>query len=534
MKKVLRSKYIYTAKNEKLIDGYVIIEGNKIVKVIEKENIQLISNNNIEIFDFTNEFIMPGFHDFHVHLIIGAMMEHDGILRYANTEEEAAEMLWAKNKNKLNGEWILGGAWDHFRWPNAKLPVKSTLDKFFPNNPVLLLNKECHGAWANSKTFELFKITKTTKDPENGGFERLGNGEPAGYIHEQAMIPMFQNIIGEMSNDTLSKFTKSFMEKANKLGITSVSDLPIYGIIRENTYDILQKNGELTVRINFSKSMMENIGHLQYCKNNYYKDSLRFIGTKDFIDGTPMGHSGYMIESYADRNNYRSQPMIAPNVLNDKVCILDENEIKVRLHACGDAAVRMGLDAFQEAVEKNGKKQLRHCIEHIESIALKDIARFGELDVVASVQPEHLPKYDFYHHPFHTIIGQERMKYSWPFKTLKDNGANLAFGTDYPVSELSPFMGIYRAVNRKTNEDEPENGFNEWEKLSMHDTLQAYTLGSAYAANMEHKLGTLEEGKLADIVVLNVNLFECANDREKIFSTEVLMTIVDGNVVYEK
>ena len=230
--------------------------------------------------------------------------------------------------------------------------------------------------------------------------------------------------------------------------------------------------------------------------------------------------------------DFRSKPMIEPEVLKTRVALMAANNIKVRLHACGDAAVRLGLDAFAYAKETCKDKDLRHCIEHIESISPDDIGRFGQLNVIPSVQPDHLPKYDFDHHPFHRMIGEKRMRYSWPFRSLAEQGAVLAFGTDYPVTELNPLRGIYRAVTRLTDAGEPKDGFSPDERLSVHQSLKAYTAGSAYAAGRETETGILYPGMLADLTVLAGNPFDCALDREKMFNMKVLMTVVGGETVY--
>ena len=156
------------------------------------------------------------------------------------------------------------------------------------------------------------------------------------------------------------------------------------------------------------------------------------------------------------------------------------------------------------------------------------------MDVIASVQPDHLPKYNFSDHPFHTMIGEERMKYSWPFRSIKNKGGRLAFGTDYPVTELNPLRGIFRSVSRLTDDNEPKGGFSPEEKLSVHESLRAYTYGSAYAANFDKRIGSIEKGKLADIAVFENNIFQMAYDREQMFNMKTLMTILGGKIVYKK
>ncbi len=532
-KKAFRCKNIYTALSPELIDGYVITADEKILFVGNVEDAGAYIDDATEIFDFADRFLMPGFHDFHVHLMSGALMEKDGVLRYADTEEEAVQILWEKNKDRDDKGWILGGAWDNFRWPDSQLPAKESLDRYFKDVPVFLLNKECHGAWANSEAFRRLGITKETPDPQHGYFARTEDGEPGGYVHEAAAIPMLVSIFQEMSTETMAGYAKSFAETANAYGITSVSDLPLYGIRTEKAYKLLEDRGDLTVRINFALGLMTEMADIVNVRKEYASDLLRFIGVKDFLDGTPMGHSGYMLEPYTDMPQFCSEPMIEPETLKAKAAEMAEQNIKVRLHACGDGAVRLGLDAFEYAREKAGEKDLRHCIEHIEATTPEDIARFGPLGVISSIQADHLPKYNFAQHPFHTMIGEERMQYSWPFKSLLDGGSVLAMGTDFPVTELNPLRGIFRAVTRLTDQMEPEGGFNPDEKLTIHESLQAYTRGAAYAADMDDKLGTLEPGKLADFAVFEKNIFACAADRETMFNMKVLMTVMNGDIVYE-
>ena len=247
-----------------------------------------------------------------------------------------------------------------------------------------------------------------------------------------------------------------------------MGDLPLYGVRAEPAYRILEDKGKLSVRINFAIDFKEEIDEILRTKEAYSSEMLRCIGVKDFLDGTPMGHTGFMLEDYTDMPGFRSEPMIDPEHLKERVAQMAANDIKVRLHACGDGAVRLGLDAFEYARSMHGDRDLRHCIEHIEAISPDDIKRFGQLGVIASVQPDHLPKYSFYEHPFHTMIGEERMRYSWPFRSIADTGGRLAFGTDYPVTELNPLRGIFRAVTRLTDELQPEGGFSPDEKLTVH------------------------------------------------------------------
>lgn len=527
---VMKSTNIYTGLSGVPLDGYVIMEDNHIKNVVPVNSSQVTKDD--EIIDYGDCTIMPAFHDAHLHLIVGAICEKGGFLRSANTEEEAAKLLYDLNKDKPREKWLLGGAWDHFKWPDEKLPGKKTLDKYFPDQMVFLLNKECHGAWVNSKTLEYFNITADTPNPEFGEIFKDENGEPTGYLHEFVYTDLLKKILAEMSDDDMAGYVKAFSQKAHSLGITSVSDMQIDEICPYQVYRKMNEKGELNVRVHYAAPFTYDTKKLLEMQAEDQYERLRFSGTKDFVDGTPMGYTGLMIDSYSDREDFFGESAIDLNFLREKIIELDANNIRVRLHACGDGAVRVALDCFEEAQKVNGYKGNRHTIEHIEACSPDDIPRFAELNVIPSVQPDHLPKYEFPKHPFHKMLGEERMRFSWPFNSLQNMGATLALGTDYSVSELTPFRGIFRAVTRLTDDNGPIGGFSPKEKLSLQDTLSAYTFGSAYANERENDLGTLTPGKLADVIVLDRNIFETPNDKLK--DINVVATYFDGNLVFEK
>lgn len=532
----IRSKNIYTAIGPELVDGYVVVEKNTISQILPFESIKKDSSllRDADILDYSENFIMPGIFDYHTHLLSGAMLEQDGVLRYTESQEEAARLLWDRHKSKADKKWILGGAWDPILWKGDKDPSKEILDEYFPHIPVFLVNKECHGAWVNSKLFETFGITKETPDPPNGYYSRTENGDLKGYVHEEAFANIQNKIYEMLSDRELADYATSSIELANSYGITSVGEVAGVGPMREVAYDILNEEEKLNVRVVFYPLMDMGIDFAKKMMSLYSGSMLRCGGVKTFIDGTPQGYSGFMLEEYSDMPGNKGWPLIEPELFYEQLIGFHKQGISVRVHACGDAGVRLSLDAFEKAIKLTGNNKVRHSIEHIESISPDDIPRFGQLGIVASVQPEHMPKYDFDNHPFHHILGEERMKYCWPFESIRKSGATLAFGTDYPVVDINPFKGIFRAVTRLTNEEKPKGGWNPLERLSIHEALRAYSYGGAYASGRDDELGTLEVGKLADITIIERNLFECATDLESMFSMNVLLTMVNGRVVHQK
>lgn len=533
-KLVLKSTRIYTGKEDEIIDGYVFIDGSEIEAVLEVKDVTAQMLEGFELQDYGDSFLMPGFCDYHVHLVNTATILRDGDLRFAKSEEEAAEMLWKINKDAQDKRFIMGGAWDEILWERKGAPSKESLDKYFPDTPVFLVNKECHGAWVNSKTLDLFGVDKDTPDPPKGVYFRDQEGNPTGYLHEGALYEIQDKIFDMMTDSEISEYAKSFIREANKYGITSLGDVIGVSGVNYKAYEHLLDTKQLNARIFFSLEFAKSSQEIAGIMKDYHDDMLKCNGVKAFIDGTPQGHTGYMLEEYSDKKGEVSFPLIKKDELFEKIKDFDKNGIQVRIHACGDAGVRCCLDAFENALEKNGQLNNRHCVEHIEVIFPTDIKRFAELGVVASVQPEHMPKYVFEDHPFHKILGEKRMAYAYPIGTILNAGGCLAFGTDSPVAPLNPTRGIYRAVNRLTNEGTPKGGWNPWEKISIFEAINAYTFGGVYAGKMDNLIGTLESGKKADITVLEKDIVENQNNLEIMLDVEALMTMVDGRIVHRK
>jgi len=559
--KILLSNSIFTGLSDRPISGAVAISGTSILCVGPKEIATLFPG--AEILEYGDRTIMPSFHDAHVHLIVGAMSAKGGFLRDDNTEEAAAKHLFEMNKNGKASEWLLGGGWNQYRWPGANLPVKESLDKYFPARRVFLLNNECHGAWVNSRTLEYLGIDKDTPDPEFGEIFRDKEGSPSGYLHENAGYDALIRILDDIPEKQLGEYVKAFEKLAFSNGITAVSDMQVAGIMPYGLYEEMDRKNDLGIRVHYYAPFKWDTKKLLGLKNKHKSKFLQFGGTKEFVDGTPMGYTGLLCEPYCDRPGFCGSPAIDLKYLREKSCELEAAGIDIRLHCCGDGAVKESLDVFEKAKSFNEKAksfnekaksfnekaqnlnkkaqtpskppgqnlQRRHAIEHLENTRPVELHRFGELGVIASVQPEHLPRHDFYNHPFHTILGEDRMRWSWPFNSLQNAGARLAFGSDFSVVEINPMRGIFRAVTRLSDEFEPEGGFAPMEKLSLSDSLRAYTYGSAYLNKRENDLGTLESGKCADIVVLDCDIFDISP--EDLINVKITATFLDGDVVYE-
>ncbi|WP_257351066.1 amidohydrolase [Pseudalkalibacillus decolorationis] len=531
---VLSSNTVFTGLDNEPKPASIAISGNQILAIGDDQDVAPFIDSDTKTYQFNNQLIMAGFHDFHIHLMLSCMYEDGVILDSAASEEEAAEMVREFAASRPEDPWILGYRWYHVHWKNKKLPHRYTLDRLIPDRPVFLFNSECHGAWVNSKALEMLHINRDTPDPPFGEIHRDANGEPTGFLYEAAM-GLAKEVL-EIPKSRRNKLFESFLSKAASYGITSVSDffpLPDIDLGDLELYRQFEMNGKLTTRINFLTALNGNLDEPRRLRNTYKSDKLRFSGLKQFLDGVPITHTAYLVDPYSDNPNTRGYTLIPSDVAKQWVTEADQAGFRVRLHACGDGAVRLGLDCVEAAFKENGVRDARHTIEHVEVIHPDDIDRFKKLGIIASMQPEHMAVGEsFIDNPYHSRLGKERDHLTWPIKTLLDNGAQVAFSTDYPIVQFNPMAEIYRAVTRLHDDGRPEGGWNPQERISMAEALRAYTCCPAYGVFSEEKLGTLERGKLADIVVLDRNIFELSSP-EELWDTKVKLTIMDGEVVYE-
>ena len=528
---VITGDAVFTGLENLPVPGSIIIKESIIVDICSKEASQDYIGEKTEVINFKDELIMPGFHDFHVHLFLGSLYEDSVSLIDAKSEWEVALMVKEFADQRPEDEWVFGFSWYHIYWDEKKLPHRSTLDKLLPDRPVLLMNAEGHGAWLNTKAMEMLGIDGNTVSPPFGEILKDANGVPTGVLYETA-ISLAEKAF-RVSPEKGERLLRQFLQNANSLGITSVSDmLPLtgYELGDVKLYKEFEQNDELSVRIHFLTVLNGDLTDAKRARQTFNSDKLRFSGLKQFLDGVPTTYTALMIDPYTDKPDTVGEAFLPPETVKKWIAEADKEGYRIRLHACGDGAVRLGLDAFEEARQKNGTRDSRHTIEHIEVIEPTDIPRFTELGVIASMQPEHLNMEVFEENVYLSRLGEERSTYTWPVKSLQIAGAKLAFGSDYPIVDINPMLGIYRAVTRVASDGEPIGGWNPAEKIHLAQVLQHYTSGSAYGVFEENNVGTLEKGMLADITVLDRNLFTVGS--EEILETKVKMTIMDGQVVY--
>lgn len=528
---VISSDAIFTGLTHEPTSGAIAILGNKIMSVGSRAEIDPLIGSKTKVYNYGNQLIMPGFHDFHLHIMFSALSIDSVNLFEARSAQEVADKVFEYSKQCSGDEWVIGMQWDAGYWHDEQEPHYKILDSVIPNQPVVLFHAEGHYIWVNSRAMELAGITEDICDPDFGRYERDKDGLLTGILYEQAQQIVLKEAL-RLTPFKKESILRNFLGLLSQYGITSVNDLyaPLDDFIQDyDLYDKFDKQGELTTRFHIAPELDGNLEKAQTLRNKYQSEKLQFSGLKQFVDGTVTGHTAYFLKPYSDQLDICGHPALDPEVLIDRVVKADKLGFRIRFHAIGDGAIRLALDAFEEAIRKNGKRDSRHTIEHIEVIDSDDIGRFAELGVIASMQPDHMAASS--REVYSSIIGPEREKNVFLTKTLLNSGAHLALGTDFPISiSLNPMRQIYTAITRVDSSENPENTWHPEQKLTLAEALQAYTFGSAYGSFREHELGTIEEGKLADIVVLERNLFDIPVN--EILKTKVELTISDGTIVY--
>jgi hypothetical protein len=527
---------IFDSVEENPFHGFIAISGNRILKVGRGENYHPWLGEDTQILTYHDQTIMAGFHDSHTHLLMAGMYRTYVNLSEARSEEEAAKMVWESVKNDLHkGGWVIGFSWYHVFWDHRELPTKKSLDYYFPEKPVCLINAEAHGAWVNSAGLSIAGITKDMPDPFGGKIERDSQGEPTGFLYESA-VGLATKYAFVLNEEEEKQLIQSFQEGAKKFGITSINDVQPYfqgNMGNLEVYHQMDKGNSLTVRVHAAPDLLGDLDQVEVWREKYGSEKVRVNHVKQFLDGVSTTHTALVLEDYEDEPGNRGISLFDLEAIRKAVPEAHRRGFSVKLHSCGDASARLGLDFYEEAVELYGRNRCRHAIEHIEMLAPEDLPRFKELGVLPSVQPEHIALTQrFDENPYPIVLGQERADKTWPLKSLYDTAGVLAIGSDCPVVSNNPFLEIYRGVTRLHNDGMPEGGWNPTEKLSLYEVLRSYTYGSAYGVGREDEMGTLEKGKFADIVVLDRDLFRVPH--EEILDTKVVLTVFDGKIIHKE
>ncbi len=533
---VITGGKVFTADAENPYAGAVAIRGNRIIAVGSERAVRRhIAPSLTRVIDAGGRTVIPGFNDAHAHF---GPVDPDYIeLRYTTDPSLITRKVGEKAARSHKGELIYGGHWDHEMFIVPAWPSRELIDAVSPDNPVVLRRTDGHSALVNSFVLRESGITRATPDPYGGEIMRDPvTGEPTGVLKESAMSLIRTGALPSVSDPDAERDRElrgylMALEQAAGYGITSIQ---IPGEASFEVYDSLLAAALLTCRIDIGGTLTADPDRLERYERLRERyplsgDWIRFGYLKDFMDGTLGSATAMMFEPFEDEPDKSGLPQMSYEELERRVLAADSRGFQIGIHAIGPMANNWILNAFEKAGEVNGVRDSRHRSEHAQILIEKDIPRFAELGVVASMQPVHCITDKRF---AEKRIGPERSRWAYAWKSLADNGARLAFGTDYTVEPLNPMEGLYAAVTRKDRKGEEGDGWFPMEKITMEKAIEYYTLGSAYAQFMEERKGMIRVGYLADITILSEDIFNIPE--EMIMSVKADYTIVDGKIVYER
>jgi predicted amidohydrolase YtcJ len=481
-----------------------------------------------QIVDAGGRLIVPGFTDAHVHFLQGGSSLASVQLRDARTREDFVARIKAFAATVPAGTWITGGNWDHSLW-GGELPTREWIDAVTPDHPVWINRLDGHMSLANSVTLKLAGITRATKDIAGGAIVRDRNDEPTGVLKDNAMAPV-DAAMPEPSAEMQDRALQAAMKYVNEQGVTTVHNMGTFGDLE--VFARAAKTHALTTRIYAVTPLdqWEKLRDAVTAKTYGGADGrgdewLRVGGLKGFMDGSLGSHTAAFDEPFADAPKDRGLLLNPPEKMYEWISGADQAGLHVMVHAIGDRAIGMLLDIFERVGKENGARDRRFRVEHTQHLRERDIPRFAQLDVTASMQPYHAIDDGRWAEQF---IGK-RIATTYAFRSLLDAKARLAFGSDWFVAPATPVEGIYAAVTRRTIDDKNPDGWVPAQKITVEEALRAYTANGAYASFDESRKGTLAAGKLADLVLIDRDLFSIAPD--EIRNAKVLTTIVGGKVV---
>lgn len=492
--------------------GPVAIAGDRIVA----------ATSAARTIDLAGRCVLPGFIDAHVHFVGGGLETLGPDLHGTASEADFARRLGEAAGRLAPGSWVTGGGWDHEAWPGRAYPHRRAVDPLTPDHPVLVSRTDGHIAFANGRALTLAGVTRETRDPAGGVIVRDADGTPTGVLKDAA-IGLVDAKVPSSTADERLRAARAAMALAAKNGVTTIHDMG--GGADYEVYRKLEAAGELTVRVRFYFPMAQRARAIEAAAGG--SDLLRVRGTKAFSDGSLGAGTAFMFEPFSDEPANRG---LRDASFEDRAAFLaallevDRAGLQTCVHAIGDRANREVLDLFEEVTRVNGPRDRRARVEHAQHLTAADIPRFAALGVVPSMQPYHCIDDGRW---AERRLGTTRSRTTYPFRSLLEARAPLAFGSDWFVAPLEPLQTIHAAVTRV-----PLGGTRSWvpeERITPAEAIRCHTEGGAWAAFDERDLGKLEPGFLADLVVLSEDPRKAA----RIGDIKVEMTIVGGRIVYE-
>lgn len=535
---ILKSSVIYTVASEDPIAGGVAIKDGKILAVGSAEDMEQYTGDETEVVDYGDKMIMPGFVDAHTHSMIEPSVIGVDVTFIADMND-ATKACQDWLDEHPDTDFIVGGGWYAPIWGGDD-PDKSYLDKVSTDIPISLTDFDHHNRWVNSKVLELAGIDAefAKKFNEEKGEEMIkvdDKGEPTGYLTERAT-----DLLLDVEPKATEENVLTCINVWSTYGVTTVNDMNPWLPADDIYYDILEKirdEGKLQVRHTLAlhaDSSEEDIEKWIKRWNSEDDDFLKFGSLKIMIDGVASTYNASMLQPYKDTDNTGPKLYYEVDELVDRIKKADKYGLATHYHVCGDAAVKQAVDSYEQAAKDGVKLDPRFSVDHCDTTKEEDAKRMGELGISANMTPDfmNVSPDNWDDNVYLNIYDEDTKKELWRCKSFIDYGVNVAFGTDAYCSAYSPFVQMYRAVYRVGDDGKPEGGYDPWEKIDIKQAIKCYTLNSAISAGWDEKVGTLEEGKLADVIVLDTNILDCS--QEELFKAGVEKTYLGGKLIYDK
>ena len=522
---------IWTVDHDRPEAEAVAVIGERLVAVGSAAEIDAWRGPRTRVIDAGGRRVLPGFNDSHLHFVAGGLQLDYVNLKDATTREEFARRIGERAAALPPGEWVLGGEWDEQQWDPPLLPDRALIDPLTGDRPVFVSRYDGHMALANSAAIRQAGVTTGTPDPPGGVIVRDAHGNPTGLFKDAAMSRI-DKVVPPLSREQRMRAARRALAHAASLGVTSVQDMnPDKEDIA--VYAELLERGEMTARVYAAPAISgwEDQARLGV-RRAFGSPWLRIGALKGYADGSLGSMTACFFEDFTDapgNHGLLSDEMQPLEKMRRRMIGADAAGLQLCIHAIGDRGISMILDLFGDVKRANGPRDRRLRIEHAQHVHPKDFERFAAGQVIASMQP------------YHAIddgrwagkrIGPERIKTTYAFRTFLDRGVRLAFGTDWSVAPLDPMQTIYAAVTRATLDGRNPGGWVPQEKITVAETVEAYTLGSAHAEFQENDKGSIAPCRLADLVILGADIFTI--DPAAIKDVKVETTIVGGKVVFDR
>ncbi|MDI6848628.1 MAG: amidohydrolase [Candidatus Saccharicenans sp.] len=510
------------------VEALAVVQ-NRILKTGSNKEIKKLAGPGTRVLDLKGRLVLPGFIDAHTHFLNGGLALRSVQLRDCRSREEFVGRIEAKARELPAGSWILNGDWDDQQFSPPVLPTRDWIDAVTPDHPVCVNRFDGHMVLVNSLALKLAGISRNTVSPPGGEIVRdPKTGEPTGILKDAASDLVYA-VIPPPSFEEKKDAVRIALKEAATNGVTSVHDMSDAASFE--VYQELLAAGELTARLYVYIQIPEIESFVRLkIKSGFGDPFLRLAGLKGFVDGSLGSATALFFEPYS--NNPQAYGLLASHmfpegIMEQRLRQADRAGLQVAIHAIGDRANAILLDLMEKICAENGPRDRRWRIEHCQHLRKADIERYGQLGLVASVQPYHAIDDGCW---AENKIGPERIRTTYAFKSLQQAGAVLVFGSDWTVAPLNPLAGIYAAVTRRTLDGRNPEGWIPEEKVTLEEAIRSYTVRAAYAEFSEKEKGSLEPGKLADLTVIDRDLLRLRP--EEIIQARVVLTMVDGRVIY--